>query len=101
MQVFEIATPPESRFSDPPEGVSVVRSESNYIEFAEAGRNWPIYTFRVLSTVGLGVLSNYIYDTIKHAGHEEPKTIIIDNVDVRFDRGEIHEVIRQKTTIKQ
>jgi|SRR5437667_11441966 len=80
----EIAIPLEIEFADMPEGVSIVRSKNNYIEFAAGGRNWPIYIVSVVATVSLNMLSNYIYDAIKHATPEKPKTILIQHEDVRF-----------------
>jgi hypothetical protein len=101
MNTVEIAIPIEIAFADAPDGVSIVRSENNYIEFAETGRNWPVYVITAVSTLSLGVLSNYLYDTMKSHMHEKPKTIMIEHEDVRFERGEIERVLRDKITITE
>lgn len=98
---FEIAIPVEIDFADVPQGVSIVRSKNNYIEFDAAGRDWPIYVISVVATVSLNVLSNYLYDAIKHATPTKPKTILIQHEDVRFEHGEIQRVLRDKITIKE
>lgn len=100
MNTFEIAIPQEIAFRDPPPGVSIVRSENNYIEFHVTGRNWPVYIVSAVSSVGLGMLSNYLYDTIKHTTLQEPKTIRIENEEVRFKRGEIQRVLHHTIAIE-
>jgi hypothetical protein len=50
---FEIAIPVEIEFADVPQGVSIIRSKKNYQEFAERGRNWPIYIIGVVASVGV------------------------------------------------
>jgi hypothetical protein len=101
MNTIEIAIPDEIAFPDLPQGISITRSANNYFEFAATGRNWPIYIVSGVTSIGLGVLSNYLYDTIKHGTEHEPKTIRIQNEDVRFEHGEIQRVLRQQITIEK
>ena len=98
---FEIAVPVEIEFAGVPQGVSIARSKNNYIEFAAGGRNWPIYVLQVVAGVGVGVLSNYLYDTIKNAMPQPPKTIMIEHEDVRFEHGEMQRMLRDKITIEK
>lgn len=101
MNTFEIAVPSEIAFHEAPHGVTITRSSNNYIEFAAGGRNWPIYVISAISSVSLGVLSTYLYDTIKPAIYREPKTIRIEAEEVGFERGEIQRVLRHTITIKE
>jgi hypothetical protein len=101
VSTIEIAIPVEIALDNLPTGISIVRNAANYVEFAETGRNWPTYVISGASSIALGVLSNYIYDAVKESSYPNPKAILIEHEDVRFDRGEIERVIRRKIMIQE
>ena len=100
MKTFSLAIPSEITFLNVPNGISIERSDSNYIEFSDTGRNWPVYIITITSTVALNVLSSYIYDTLKeHSGSERPKGIMIEREDISFDKGEVTKILKEKIKI--
>jgi len=101
MKSIQIGVPIELPLSELPPGISILRHEHDIIMLSEEQRNWPIYVVSAASSFAISVLANYLYDTIKHAAHKEPKAIMIEEEKVDFQRGEIESVLRRRIMIQE
>ena len=101
MKSIQIGIPVEIPIDFLPPGISMLRHKHDIIMLSDEQPNWPLYVVSAASSLAISVLANYLYDTIKHTAHKEPKAIMIEEEKVDFQRGEIESVLRRRITIQE